>query len=323
MSINEHLTSFAGKPVVNWLPGMAINDPSGSNYRIGFSFDDYEPSGNWKDRFKKKKTKPTWAGRLASFLALPRSGEVTGLVVGPWNSQMESDVSSKEVVGAIASAHQQLPHLRALFIGDIISEENEISWITQSDLSPLFAAYPNLESFGVRGADSLTFGHMQHNSLKTLIIESGGLPAEVVREIASAQLPELEHLQMWLGTDYYGGNAHVDDLQPILSGQAFPKLKYLGLRDSEIADLLAQALTMAPITERIRELDLSLGNLSDVGATALAASPAVRRLSKLNISHHYCSEEAVQQLLSLDIEVDATDPQTPDNDGDRYIAVSE
>ncbi|NJM42348.1 MAG: hypothetical protein HC853_17225 [Anaerolineae bacterium] len=162
--------------------------------------------------------------------------------------------------------------------------------------------------------------------MKTLTIESGGLPAEVVQEVAAANLPNLEYLELWLGTDEYGGDARIEDLQPILSGQAFPKLKYLGLRDSEKADALAHAIANAPITSRIQVLDLSLGNLSDEGANALAVAPAIRRLRKLNISHHYCSDEAVAKLMALGIEVDASNRQEPvRDDGEvyRYIAVSE
>ena len=38
----------------------------------------------------------------------------------------EEDMSG--VVEAVVSAASQLPELTALFIGDIIGEENEISW---------------------------------------------------------------------------------------------------------------------------------------------------------------------------------------------------
>jgi hypothetical protein len=211
-------------------------------------------------------------------------------------------------------------------LGDIISEECEISWIHQSDVSPLFGAYPALEHFCVRGAEGLSLGSPRHAHLKSLVIQSGGLPAAVVREVAAAGLPELEHLELWLGTADYGADATVEDLEPILAGTVFPRLRYLGLRDSDIADVIAAAVARAPVTERIKVLDLSLGTLSDVGALELLQSPAVRRLERLDIHHHYCSTEVVEQLKGLGIDVDAGEPQEPDKyNGQswRYVAVGE
>jgi hypothetical protein len=108
------------------------------------------------------------------------------------------------------AARDHLPNLTAIFLGDIIIEENEISWINQSDVSPLFTAYPALEHFRVRGGNGLIVGSIRHERLKSLIIESGGLPAQVVRDVAAATLPALEHLELWLGTEEYGGDAPID-----------------------------------------------------------------------------------------------------------------
>jgi len=118
----------------------------------------------------------------------------------------------------------------------------------------------------------------------------------------------------------------VADLEPLLDGQRFPKLHYLGLRDSDIADEIAAAAASAPILDRIRTLDLSLGTLGDEGAEALLASPAVARLAKLDIHHHYCSDAMVARLNGLGVTVDASEQEGPDEyDGEfhRYVAVGE
>src|SRR5262249_31160352 len=129
---------------------------------------------------------------------------------------------------------------------------------------------------------------------------------------------------LWLGTRNYGATTTVRDLTPLLTGNLFPKLRYLGLRDSEIADEIALALAQGQILERIRVLDLSLGTLTDIGAAALVASPAVKRLEKLDIHHHYCSKDMVERLKGLGIVIDARDAQSPhDNDDSRYVAVGE
>jgi hypothetical protein len=304
-----HIDNFAGKPVKNWEPQSGIQDPEGVCYAVRLSADEYYDGEQWTDKF-------------AAFLNDPSSSRVYGIVIGNWGGDKPSDF----VVETLVAARERLPNLRAIFLGDIISEENEISWIEQSDLSPLFSAYPELGSFCVRGATGLGLGSLKHDRLKALIIQSGGLGANVVREVAAAELPELEHLELWLGDEEYGGDATVDDLAPIFDGKSFPNLKYLGLRNSEIADGIARAVATAPMVERIRVLDLSLGALGDEGASALLASPAIAKLEKLDIHHHFCSEEMTRRLEALGIEVDASERLQPKVYGDevcRFVVVSE
>lgn len=311
MAIQEHLQEFAGKPVANWEPGSDFQNPGGTLARISLDYDEYDQKQKWLDKF-------------AAFLEDPNASQSTGLVVGPWD--FESSEDSSAIVEALVTARDRLPNLTAIFLGDILSEENEISWIRQSDVSPLLDAYPALEYFGVRGGDGLSVGALRHERLKTLIIQTGGLNADIVRAIGKSHLPQLEHLELWLGDSGYGATTTVEDLTPILSGQLFASLRYLGLRNSEIADEITRAVATAPIVERIKTLDLSLGTLSDEGAQALLESPAVAKLEKLDIHYHFCSDEMVEKLQQLPIEVDASDSQQPyqyDGESQRYVAVSE
>lgn len=208
-----------------------------------------------------------------------------------------------------------------------ISEENEISWILQGDLSPLLAAYPELEYFGARGGNNLQLGIMRHEHLRSLVIESGGLRSNVVQDVLSSHLPALEHLELWLGTENYGASTRIEDLAPLFTGQLFPNLRYLGLRDSDLSDEIAQEIAKSPLLERIEVLDLSLGILSDKGARALLQSPALRRLKKLDIHHHYCPDEVIQQLQGLGIAVDVGGQEEAEDEDyrfeGRYVAVGE
>ena len=312
--IYEYITNFAGKPVKDWEAQSGIQDPEGACYALRLSYEEAEEGLRWTDKF-------------AAFLDAPSSNQVSGIVIGDWGLLSSAmDETSAPVVEAMVAARDRLPKLRYIFFGDIIGEECEISWIRQSDVSPLFTAYPQLEHFCVRGAEGLSLGSLKHGRLKSLIIQSGGLGANVVREVAAADLPELEHLELWLGEENYGGDATVADLAPILDSGLFPKLNYLGLRDSQIADQIARAVATAPVVERIRVLDLSLGALTDEGAAALWGSPAIARLEKLDVHHHFCSEEMTAKLQSLGVEVDASEREEPDVYGDevlRYVAVGE
>jgi Leucine Rich repeat len=307
MTINENAAFFLDRPIADYDPKLGLVDPLNTLYRLRTDYDSDQ----------------SLVEMLTDFLAQPQVSQIPGIVLGMWDYE---GGSSAEVVECLAAAHDKLPNLKGIFLGDITFDEQEISWIIQSDVSPLLTVYPQLEYLRLRGGEELSLGEVRHDRLKSLIIETGGLPASVVQAVGQAHLPELEHLELWLGSADYGGDATVEDLQPILSDHLFPKLQYLGLRDCEIADAVATAIATAPILQQVKVLDLSLGNLGDVGATALLESPFVAQLTQLDIHHHYISAELVDRLQALGIEVDATDVQEPDEyNGQeyRYIAVAE
>jgi len=311
MTLYEHRQESFGKSVTEWRPGVWLDDPANTAYRLALDYDEAEAGMTWEERFN-------------DFLSLPGSSSVTSIVIGVWGNTSAPLGDSSSVVDTLIKASGRLPALRALFIGDIVGEEFEISWIEQSDMAPLFVAYPELEHFRVRGGSKLRFGPLNHNRLRSLVVESGGLDVSVVRDITSSSLPELEHLELWLGDDGYGANTEMVDLAPILSGKLFPKLRYLGLRDSLLADAIAAAVSYSPLLERLRVLDLSLGTLCDNGAAALLASPGIKNLEFLDLHHHYCSDEMVAKLETLGIKVDASEQEDPEKyDGERYVAVAE
>jgi hypothetical protein len=217
-----------------------------------------------------------------------------------------------------------LPKLAAIYLGDIVSEENEISWIQQTDLSPLLEAFPSLQLLRARGGTSLELKKTRHQNLRALALEAGGLPVDVVRSVCSSDFPNLEHLELWLGTDNYGGDSSVQDLQPIFSGKLFPKLKYLGLRNCQYADDIAGVIVNSPIIERIETLDLSLGTLTDVGAKALLSIPTGGSLKKVNIHHNYVDSAILKQLKALSVPFDTSNPEHMDQDDEwRFVAVGE
>src|SRR5688572_17786496 len=141
MSIDDHAHESFGKPVKEWLPGMPIDDPTGKAYRIAIEYDEAEKG-------------VTWEARFSQFLSLPASSSVTSIVVGMWGPPDPLDDSSS-IVKLLSQAGSKLRALRALFLGDIIREEYEISWIEQTDMAPIFVAYPQLEHFRVRGGGGL------------------------------------------------------------------------------------------------------------------------------------------------------------------------
>ncbi|MGF1990595.1 MAG: STM4015 family protein [Nostoc sp. ZfuVER08] len=220
-----------------------------------------------------------------------------------------------------------LKNIKALFYGpyDI---DYQISWTPIQDISLILKAFPNLKMLLVRGGDERhiygepweKFISLHHEHLKTLIVETGGLGRDKIAQILSLELPALEHLELWLGSEEYGGNSSIDDLMPIFSGELFPKLTYLGLRNSEYSDSIAVTLANSPVINTIKVLDLSLGNLGDDGAEALLNCPAVNQLDILNLYDSCLTEEMVERLKLLDVEVIADTLKSPE---DRYCSVSE
>jgi len=305
VTINFYLETFAGLPVVAWDDEKDPADPAAVAWRIDMEFEaDAEEL------------------RAAFERVLERTGPAgpTALIVGEWSEAFEETFPFDLLLGNT----ERLRALRSLFIGEMGSEQCEISWITQADYAPLLEAFPALERLWIRGAQGLAFTVPRHESLRELVIQSGGLGTAVIQQILACDLPALEHLELWLGVANYGGDATVDDLAPLLSGRLFPSLTHLGLCNSEIVEQLAAAVAAAPIVARLTALDLSYGVFGDAGAETLLAGQPLTHLEKLRITHHFMTEEMAQRLVDElpGVDVDVSDRQD-ERDWGRYTVVAE
>ncbi|MQY10502.1 hypothetical protein SRB5_06100 [Streptomyces sp. RB5] len=316
MSGVEHLTELHGLPVHEFGPEDRKEPlPAAGDVAWRLSVDAYEEEEEFLERYDR-------------FVAAIDPAGVRGLVIGQWGESYEGD--SSEIVERLVADAGRFPALRALFVGDLEQEEAEISWIEQSDLTPLLKAYPALEEFGVRGGTGLVLEQFRHEMLRTLTFEAGGLPAAVVRALGASELPALKYLELWLGVSEYGGDATAADLAPLLAGGRFPALRHLGLRNSEIQDEVASAVAAAPVVAQLNSLDLSLGVLTDTGAEALLGGQPLTHLQWLDLHHHFLSDAMTARVREAlephGVEVDVSEQETPDNwDGRewRYTAVSE
>ncbi|CAM2865367.1 STM4015 family protein [Prescottella defluvii] len=270
-----------------------------------------------------------WPEALAKFLASVDPSSVQAIVVGGWSDPYEE--SSADVVAALVAAAGELPALRALFLGDMTFEDCEISWITQSNITPLLTAFPRLERLGVRGGTGLTLTPVRHENLRHLVIETGGLSVDVVRAVAASDLPALTDLELWLGDENYGADSTVEDLAPILSGKTLPRLTRLALSNSEYQDEIAAAVAAAAVVPQLRVLDLSKGVLLDTGAEALLAGQSLTHLESLDLHHNYLSDGMRERLRTalepsgVQLNLDGEDADEDEYDGTIYrsVAVSE
>ncbi|GAA2584472.1 STM4015 family protein [Actinomadura fulvescens] len=310
MAIYEHLVGYAGLRVEPFTgdpgPDADLPDAGEVAWAIRTAFEEEA----FDDVF-------------ASFLERVDTTEVTALVIGYWGASYDAKVA--DPVALLSGAADRFPKLRALFLGDITGEESEISWIEHTDVGPLLAAFPLLERFEVRGGQGLRLNPFRSETLKVLRFEAGGLPAGVVRAVAASDLPNLEHLDLWLGVDEYGGDATVADLAPILSGERFPALRRLGLEDAEIQDEIAAAVAAAPVVARLESLSLAMGMLTDDGAESLLSGQPLTHLKRLDLHHHFLSDAMMERVRAAlpGVEVDVSEQEEPEEDDWRYVAVSE
>ncbi len=233
--------------------------------------------------------------------------------------------SSAPIVEGLAAEAHRLPALRAIFLGAIPPEQNEISWINQADVTPLLTTFPDLERLDARGGMGLRISRSGTTELRMLRIESGGLSGEFVRG-SPREFPALEHLELWLGVDEYGGDYTVGDLGPILTGDNLPALRHLGLQDSDRQNDVAAAVATAPVVARLDSLALSMGTLTDEGAEALLSGQPLTHLRHLDLHHHYLSDAMTARLTSAlaEVELDLDGQIDPEeDDGWMYTAVNE
>ncbi|MDZ8032976.1 STM4015 family protein [Nostoc sp. DedSLP04] len=306
---NDRVTQFANRQVIEFDANVGIVEPVNNAYALRFEYEN-------NDNLPRK---------LSRLLQETNADKLEVLVFGLWAETSQTDSSS--IVQALVDAKQRLTNLKAVFIGDLTSEDSEISWIQQSDISPILQAYPKLEILQIRGSDRLQFSPpIRHNHLKALIVETGGLSRDTVAQICQMNLPALEHLELWFGSEDYGGDCWFEDLNPIIFAEKFSNLVYLGLRNSQFTDEIVSVIVGSPILDYISVLDLSMGTLTDAGAEELLNCSAINNLDILNISENFLSQEMIDKFSGLDVRVLANNQKKEDDDryiDGRYCSVSE
>ncbi|MFF9688759.1 STM4015 family protein [Streptomyces sp. NPDC014623] len=319
MSDADRLHELLGLPAVDFrreTDGTALPPADSAAWRISVDpFDPDEGGVSWEEEFK-------------AFLETVDPSGVQALIIGQWGECYEE--TSAYPIGLVIAAARRLTSLRAVFVGDLVVEEAEISWIEQSDVTALLTAFPDLTHLGVRGGTGLAFPPVEHESLRGLVIESGGLPAEALRGILGSELPALERLELWLGVSAYGGDVVVPDLAPLLTGTRFPRLRHLGLCNSELQNEIAAAVASAPVVAQLRSLDLSNGTLGDEGAAALLEGQPLTHLTSLDLHHHFLTvameRRTAEALEPHGVSVNLSDRCEPWDDRGpegRYTAVAE
>lgn len=236
------------------------------------------------------------------------------MVIGSWGSAWED--GCQKILDEIADNGAGFAHVEKLFVGDMDYEECEVSWIIQGNYSRLWKALPDLKELTIKGSTDLVLGQVEHENLESLTIICGGLPASVMEEIGNAKLPNLRKLVLYIGIDNYGFDGDGDTVQNLLEKSDFPKLEYLGIEDSEIQDELAHVVLESKYMKQIHTLDLANGTLTDKGGRMLLEKlPSFPNIKMLDVHYHYMSDGMVSKLKELPVEVDAAEPNEPEEYG--------
>jgi hypothetical protein len=309
---------------------------------------------------------PQWSATITKALAAGdvslvngAAGEVTGVrVSNSWNSETKASALLDEVLktagaGSIdtvklglinewdngdtygaaltnLAANGPYPNLKNLVVGDVdYPNDTEISWINVGDINGVFTAAPGMEDLHVVGS-GVSFSATTHNNLKRLMFESGGLPKGVSEAIGKSDLPKLEELTFWFGSDEYGGPMSAACVDDLLASTKLPKLTKLGLQNAMFTDDLPAKLATSALLTQLTELDLSMGTMTDAGAQKLIDNKdKFKHLKKLNVDDNYLSPAMVQQLQTtfgsaiVSSRQDKLDDLDPSDPTWRYPSVTE
>lgn len=263
------------------------------------------------------------AGTIAQeILNDPELKELKEIIIGCWGESYENSVQT--ILDELVANKEKVLHIESLYVGDMTYEECEVSWIEQGDYSKLIAALPNLKNLTIKGSNELSLKNLNHENLESLEIICGGLPKEVIQQIAISNLPKIKKLNLYLGIDDYGFNGDIEDIKKLLENPYFKNLKYLGLGNSEIQDEIVEVTLNSNIISNLEVLDFSNGTLSDKGAEIIINNiDKLKGLKLLNLSYNFITDEIMEKLKKMPIEINVDEQMENDDDYGNYPMLTE
>jgi uncharacterized protein (TIGR02996 family) len=285
-----HRETFMGKGLAKLLKNEDIEQVAKLEWKYGFvvGVRVAAPEFEWEG------TKPD--AILRALIKSPVARFLQSIRIGLIEWQGDEDSFDKGIDAISKSV--PLLSMRELFVGDFeYGDETEISWTDIGSVEPALLVMPNLRSLHVRGGGISLGKTLEHAKLETLLVETGGLPGDAVKAIGKCNLPNLIKMEVWFGQKNYGSGGNIKQLAPLFTGEGVPKLRHLGLMNSEFEDEIAIALAKSPLLAQLETVSLSMGTLKDVGGQAIvAAADKFKHLKKLDLDHSYLSDDVVKAL---------------------------
>ncbi|KAL9653382.1 hypothetical protein ABK040_002018 [Willaertia magna] len=226
-------------------------------------------------------------------------------------------------------------YIRSIHLNDVDMDTCECSWLQLFDITEWIIILPDLQFWKSKGMNDLSFSKIKHFQLRSISLITGGLPKEVLDGIMNSYLPNLIHLDLWLGVKDYGldfnANYLINNLLTKEENGYFPSLEYLGLRNCDFVNEIIKPLFESSIAKRLRYIDLSLGTLCDEGIEqsieilekSLNCDDFIC-LEALDFSSSYISGVVRGRLLNLPIIIDVSNRRTEEFDSnERYVTLTE
>lgn len=237
------------------------------------------------------------------------------ITIGMWGED-----SCQPILDYFSENKDTFINLETLFIGDIDSEECEVSWIEQGDYTEIFKTLTNLKKIKIKGSNNLKLSQISHEHLEHLEIICGGLPKNIFYELSKSNLPNLKTLVLYIGIDSYGFDGSIEDIKLILKKDLFPSLENLELVNSDIENEIVQEIVNCNLLSQLKTVSFSYGGLSDIGGeTLLNNVDTLSHLNKINIDYHYLSEEMTNKLKKIFPNIQITSPQKPYDEDDDCL----
>lgn len=256
---------------------------------------------------------------LEHFLEHPSGRRLRSIAIG-MNGEPDPDEPHGEIVASII--RERPAHLTELHLGAFDGDRCDISSYAVGDISTIWQGLPTLRTMKVTGG-SFELGTIAAPQLERLELRTGGLTAANVQSIATAEWPNLRHLDVCFGDHNYGGDTELADVATLLQNE-YPALRHLGVMNCPFADEAVGLLVRSKLLAQLESLDLSLGCLGDAGAELLLANKTrLGKLARLDVSASYLGPQTMRALGQLGVEVIAEHMNGPAEPDDRYISISE
>lgn len=178
---------------------------------------------------------------------------------------------------------------------------------TVCDIDSLLNQFPGLKELNLRVGGRFQLNGTRHLSLKWLDLWPYQTSVSLIRELSRSVFPELNLLSLrkGIGRDWSLENG----LRPLLTGQPFPNLRALALRDFVDQNTAVKLVAQSPVVDQLDALDLTGDDLNEAGGHALLK--AVDRFKRTGlkpvINRHRMQTRMVQQLQDSGI-VEFHDP---------------
>jgi hypothetical protein len=154
---------------------------------------------------------------------------VETIIIGPWDKENGTIHPAKNLRKCIKllSQNETLQNVTSLMIGDI-PVNTKLSWIELCEVTTLVSSLPNLQHLKIKGSSGLAFAPITHGELISLTIECVELPSKVLQGICKSNFPNLQRLELWLGSQDQEGSWQTSDLVSLVTCNKVTKLTYLG-----------------------------------------------------------------------------------------------